>query len=154
MQITSSGIVNSHILDKYGKRGTKMKFGMPTLSIPFEIHDAPKETKSFAVVFDDPDSLNVSNVVWIHWLIANLHRTKVEEGESESAFDFVQGKNTWNDNCYGGPCPPDKTHNYRLTVYALNQDLNLTGNFTLEQLEQEMKGKVIASAQLFGLYDK
>ena len=153
MKVFSKGIVNGKILDKYGKRGNKKRFGMPTLSIPFEIYDAPKDTKSFAVIFDDPDSLNVCNVVWIHWLIANLHKKVVEEGESESSYDFVQGMNTWNDNCYGGPCPPDKSHKYRLTVYALNSDLDLTGNFTLEHLKKEMEGKILETAELYGIYD-
>lgn len=153
MKVFSKGIVNGKILDKYGKRGNKKRFGMPTLSIPFEIYDAPKDTKSFAVIFDDPDSLNVCNVVWIHWLIANLHKKVVEEGESESSYDFVQGMNTWNDNCYGGPCPPDKPHKYRLTVYALNSDLDLTGNFALEHLKKEMEGKILETAELYGIYD-
>lgn len=154
MEVYSEGIINGKILDKYGKRGSKKRFGMPTLSLPFEIKNSPKGTKSFAVVFDDPDSVPVCNKVWIHWLIANLHKTRVEEGESESSYDFVQGMNTWNDNCYGGPCPPDKAHKYRLTVYALNADLNLTGNFTLEALKREMEGKILTTSQLFGVYDK
>ncbi len=152
MEVKSEGIVNGVILDKYGKRGKKQRFGMPTLSLPFEIVGAPKETKGFAVIFDDPDSVKVCGKVWIHWLIANLHKTKVEDDDSENSFDFLQGRNSWNDNSYGGPCPPDAPHNYRLTVYALNQDLDLTGNFSLEHLKEEMEGKVICSATIFGKY--
>lgn len=153
MEVKSEGIINGVILDKYGKRGKKQRFGMPTLSLPFEIMDAPKDTKSFAVIFDDPDSVKVCGKVWIHWLIANLHKTRVEEDDSENSFDFLQGRNSWNDNSYGGPCPPDAPHKYRLTVYALKQDLDLTGNFSLEHLKEEMKGKVICSATIFGVYD-
>lgn len=152
MQIKSKGIIDGYILDKYGKRGKQQKFGMPTLSIPFEIIDAPKETKSFVVIFDDPDSVEVCGYVWIHWLIANLKRTKVEEDESLSAYDFIQGKNSWNDNCYGGPCPPNKDHKYRLKAYALNDILNLRGNFSMTLLEKEMKGKIIDSATIYGIY--
>ncbi len=153
MEVKSEGIVNGVILDKYGKRGKKQRFGMPTLSLPFEIMDAPKNTKSFAVIFDDPDSVKVCGKVWVHWLIANLHKTRVEEDDSENSFDFLQGRNSWNDNSYGGPCPPDAPHKYRLTVYAINQDLDLTGNFSLEHLKEEMEGKVICSATIFGVYD-
>ena len=152
MQIKSKGIIDRYILDKYGKRGKQQKFGMPTLSIPFEIIDAPKETKSFVVIFDDPDSVEVCGYVWIHWLIANLKRTKVEEDESLSAYDFIQGKNSWNDNCYGGPCPPNKDHKYRLKAYALNDILNLRGNFSMTLLEKEMTGKIIDSATIYGIY--
>ena len=38
-------------------------------------------------------------------------------------FNIVQGKNSWNDNSYGGPCPPDKPHNYRIRVFALSEKL-------------------------------
>lgn len=153
MEIKSNGIVNGKILDKYGKRGRKQRFGMPTLSLPFEISNAPKDTKSFAVIFDDPDSVKVCGKIWIHWLIANLHKTKVEEDESENSFDFLQGKNSWNDNSYGGPCPPDRPHKYRLTVYALSQDLDLTGNFSLDLLNEQMSGKILESATIYGIYD-
>ena len=153
MKIISSGIVNNYILDKYGKRGNNKKFGVPTLSLPFEIIDAPKDTKSFVVVFDDPDSVKVCNKIWLHWVIANLHRTKVEENESLSAYDFLQGRTDFNDNCYGGPCPPDKPHKYRLTAYALNQDLNLKGNFSYQTLLQQMEGKIIAQATIYGIYN-
>jgi Raf kinase inhibitor-like YbhB/YbcL family protein len=152
MKIVSSGIVNGKLLDKYGKKGKKQRFGMPTLSIPFEILDAPKGTKSFAVVFDDPDSVKVCGKIWIHWLVANLHKTNVDEDESENSFDFLQGKNSWNENCYGGPCPPDCPHNYRLTVYALSQNLDLTGNFSLELLKEQMSNKILDSATIYGEY--
>ena len=45
--------------------------GMPTYSIPFEIHDAPQGTKSFAVILEDKDAITASGFVWIHWLIAD-----------------------------------------------------------------------------------
>ena len=153
MKISSDGIVNGKILDKYGKRGSEQRFGMPTLSLPIKIEEAPKDTISFVVVFDDPDSLPVCNFVWIHWLVANLHRNNLNEGDSENCYDFVQGKNSWNDNSYGGPCPPDKPHKYRLTVYALNSDLDIRGNFTKVQLDREMAGKVIDVATIYGIYD-
>lgn len=153
MNITSSGIVNGVILDKYGKRGTQLKFGMPTLSLPIKIDNAPKETKSFAIIFDDPDSVPVCNYVWVHWLVANLQRDELKEDESQTAFDFIQGKNSWNDNSYGGPCPPDRPHNYRLRVFALKDTVDLRGDFTLTQLEKSMENIIIETAELIGKYD-
>ena len=53
MFVTSSAIQNGAFEDKYGKRGTQFSpNGMPTYSIPFDIHDAPQGTKSFAVVLE------------------------------------------------------------------------------------------------------
>lgn len=153
MKVTSKGIVDGKILDKYGKRGSQQKFGMPTLSLPIKIESAPKDTKSFAIIFDDPDSVPVCGYVWTHWLVANLQKTELKEDESQTSFDFVQGKNSWNDNCYGGPCPPDQPHNYRIRVFALSSLLDLRGDFTLTQLENQMHGQIIDTAELFGIYD-
>ena len=153
MKVLSEGIVNGKILDKYGKRGTQQKFGMPTLSIPLKIEESPKGTVSYAIIFDDPDSVPVCEYIWNHWIVANLQKTVLKENESETSFDFVQGKNSWNDNSYGGPCPPDRPHNYRFRVYALSSLLNLRGDFSLTQLENELEGKVLEVAELYGIYD-
>lgn len=152
MKINTDAIVNGLILNKYGKHGSEKRFGMPILSFPFEISDAPKKAKSFAIIFDDPDSIPMCGQAWIHWLVANLHKTKVKEDESRTCSDFIQGINSWNQNCYGGPCPPDKPHRYRITAYALSENLDLRGNFLRKQLEDEMKGKILDTAVLYGLY--
>ena len=153
MKVLSSGIVHGKILDRYGKRGSQHKFGMPTLSLPIKIEDAPADTKSFAIIFDDPDSVKVCGKVWIHWLVANLTKKEVKEDASLETFDFIQGKNSWNENCYGGPCPPDRPHNYRLRVYALSTKLDLRGDFSLAQLEKAMEGKILDSCEIFGMYN-
>lgn len=33
--------------------------------------------------------------MWIHWLIADLERMVIQENESQTATDYVQGANTW-----------------------------------------------------------
>ena len=153
MKIESSGIVDGKILDKYGKRDYNLRFGMPTRSLPIKIVDAPKGTKTFAIIFDDPDSVGVCGYIWIHWLVANLKKDELLEDDSSNSYDFLQGMNSWNDNSYGGPCPPDKPHKYRLRAFALSEDLHLRGGFSLKDLEREMQGKILAKAQIFGIYD-
>lgn len=153
MKISSLGMVNGKILDKYGKRGSQIKFGMPTLSLPIKIEDAPKNTKCFTIIFDDPDSVPVCGYIWIHWLVTNLKTNELKEDASQNDYTIIQGKNSWNDNSYGGPCPPDKPHSYRLRVFAMSSLLNLRGDFTLEQLENEMEDKIIETAELRAIYD-
>ena len=46
MIVTSTGIVNGIIEDKYGKHGSQFnENGMPTYSLPLKIEDAPEGTK-------------------------------------------------------------------------------------------------------------
>ncbi len=54
MIVTSTGIVNGIIEDKYGKHGSQFnENGMPTYSLPLKIEDAPEGTKSFALVLEE-----------------------------------------------------------------------------------------------------
>jgi Raf kinase inhibitor-like YbhB/YbcL family protein len=164
MQVTTTAIQNGYFADQYGKRGTQFSpNGMPTYSIPFDIQNAPKETKSFVVVLEDKDAITASGFVWIHWLVADLKRTSVAENESISAKDFVQGANSWASvlgkfdieeaSYYGGMAPPNCKHRYELIVYALDCELNLPQGFRFNDLHFAMQGHILAQASLMGWYD-
>ena len=164
MFLTSSAIQQGEFADKYGKRGAQFSpNGMPTYSVPFEIHDAPQGTKSFAVVLEDKDAITASGFVWIHWLIANLQRTVVEENESQQATDYIQGANSWASalgkfdiaeaSAYGGMAPPNCRHRYELIVYALDTTLELSQGFRFNDLHFAMQGHILAQASLVGTYD-
>ncbi|OOF57981.1 YbhB/YbcL family Raf kinase inhibitor-like protein [Rodentibacter genomosp. 2] len=164
MIVTSSAIKNGVFEDKYGKRGTQFSpNGMPTYSIPFEIKDMPEGTKSFAVVLEDKDAITASGFVWIHWLIANLERTSVQENESQTATDYVQGANSWASvlgkfeleeaSAYGGMAPPNCLHRYELIVYALDTKLDLKAGFRFNDLHFAMQGHILDQAMVMGTYD-
>ena len=164
MYVTSKGLdAQGHWLDVYGKRGNQFgKDDMPTYSLPFEIHDAPAGTKSFAVVLDDMDAVPVCGFVWIHWLVANLTRTSLAENESIRAKNFIQGVNSRYSHknmtreeasVYGGMAPPDSPHAYDLKVYALDTILPLENGFFYNELCHAMDGHVLDTATLRGFYD-
>lgn len=165
MNITSTALTNGFFADEYGKRGTEFnENGMPTYSIPFAIADAPAGTVSYAVVLEDKDAYPVSGgFVWIHWLAANILKTEVSAGESQTATDFVQGANSWTSmqggnqsaelsSFYGGMCPPDAPHLYELQVYALDTTLDLEKGFLLNTLYHAMDGHILAHETLKGYY--
>lgn len=165
MRVSSSGIQdNGYFADRFGKFGDqKNHFDKVTYSIPFEIEGAPKETVSYAFFMEDKDAIPVSGFSWIHWVGANLKRTKIEENESISATDFVQGLNSWisplagsqsikDSSVYGGMAPPNADHLYELHVYALDTELDLKPGFHANELFHAMKGHVLASATVEGWY--
>ena len=153
MIVTSSGIVNGVLLDKYGKRGARdSKSHMPTLSFPLNITDAPKNTKAYAIVFDDPDSVPVCGFKWIHWL-AITTKTELQENASVTDKSLVQGVNSWGVSLYGGMAPPDRPHTYICTVYALDCVPSLTDGFTIENLQSVLTLHTLDSFTLKGLYD-
>ena len=69
-----------------------------------------------------------------------------------SSQDRVLGKNSWGEIGYGGPAPPDKRHTYIFKAYALDTALDLKEGFSKQELEDAMKGHIIAEAKLTGTY--
>lgn len=167
MFVTSKGIIDGVIGDRFGGHGTQFNdHGMPTYSLPFKIEEAPERTVSFALVLEDKDAYPVTGgFVWIHWLAANITRTELHENESQTATDFVQGSNSWTSmqggsqsraqsSFYGGMMPPDRDHIYELHVYALDCTLDLAPGFLLNELHRAMDGHILDSYTLKGSYQK
>lgn len=153
MEITSSGIENGRIEDKYGKRGDDFINNVPSLSLPLIIHNAPAETKSFALILKDEDAAPVVGYPWIHWLAANISEPQLAENASRRKPDFIQGVNSWNMPFYGGMTPPNAPHRYDLHIYALDRFLPLKNGFTQTELKESMEGHVLDEAVLSGVYD-
>lgn len=152
MKITSSGIKEGQIDLVYGQFGEDFIGDMPSRSLPFAIHEVPTGTKSFALILDDKDARPVAGFVWIHWLAANIKETDIPAGVSGNRPGFVEGKNSWGMNQYGGMAPPNAPHRYDLRVFALDTELPLKDGFSEEALLQAMKGHVLAEASLDGMY--
>lgn len=111
---------NKHVFKGFGCSGEN-------ISPALEWSNAPKETKSFAIMVYDPDAPTGSG--WWHWTVVNIPRsvTKVEEGASNMKKlpnGAIEGRTDFGTTGYGGACPPqgDKPHRYIFTVYALKTD--------------------------------
>ena len=165
MKVTSKGIVDGIIQDKYGKHGEYFnENGMPIYSLPIEIKDAPENTKSYALVLEDKDAFPVSGgFSWIHWTACNILKTEIKENESQTTSDFIQGVNSWTSiqggsqsrelsSFYGGMAPPDKSHIYEIHVYALDKVLDLENGFLYNELYKKMDGHILDSYTLKGEY--
>ena len=153
MFISTNAIQNGSFNDKYGKRGQQFKGDMPTYSFGFKIEDIPTGTISFAFILDDPDSVPVCGFTWTHWLGANLCQEEIPDNASIQATTFIQGKNSWGENLYGGMAPPDKAHRYHLRVFALDCLLNLKKGFALNDLKAALSGHILDSADIWGSYE-
>lgn len=115
---------------------------------PLTIADVPKGTKSLVLIMSDPDA---PVKVFDHWIVWNIPPSGMIEENSKIG---IEGKNDFEVKGYKGPCPPNGTHRYFIMVYALDGMLNLKPSADKKMVEQVMKGHVIASGQLIGLYQK
>ena len=79
-----------------------------TFSLPFKVENAPEKTVSLAIVLEDKDAYPVTGgFTWIHWLAANIARFEIKDNESQTATDFVQGRNSWTSIQGGEPLGMD-----------------------------------------------
>ncbi len=117
----------------------------PALSIS----QVPQETKSLALIVDDPDA---PMGMWVHWVVFNIP-TSIQQIE-ENSIPGKQGKNDFGQLNYGGPCPPSGEHRYFFKLYALDITLNFPEGITKGKLEEAMKGHVLSKAELVGVYKK
>lgn len=164
MKIKIENILKEGILlDKYsdGASAEERIEGVPYINFPFEV-ETKENYKYLSWVLVDHDSNPVVNFSWLHWVIANYEldtTTKVEENLVNSTKKYVGGTNTFASPLakikdkkviynYGGPTPPDKTHIYTLQVYAHNEKLNLTEGFYLNDLYQELTGKILEQDEI------
>lgn len=133
---------NGLIPEKFSCAGDNVN---PTLTI----RHIPKETKSLALIVDDPDA---PHGTFDHWVVWNI---PPQNTIAENSVPGVVGKNSKEENNYTGPCPPSGTHHYHFKVYALNKMLDLSEKDTDKAaLENAMEGHVLGTGVLIGLYEK
>lgn len=156
---------NGLLPDRFGKFASEadMIDGHPCRSFPITIDDVPDGAKSLALAFLDWDAIPVGGFCWIHWIACNFPpdiRLIPENASAEGSVSCVQGTNSdfspfagghSNPDVirrYAGPFPPDKTHSYTLTVYALDCMLELSEGYFLNDFRRAIKGHVLDTAEL------
>jgi len=116
----------------------------------------PSETKSLALIVDDPDAPDPAapRMTWVHWVLYNIppSANALEEGVTTLPSGTREGLNDWKRTGYGGPCPPVGRHRYYFKLYALDTVLPDPGHLTKTVLEEDMRGHILGDAQLIGTY--
>ena len=127
------------------------------VSPPLTWSAVPANTRSIAVLCDDPDA-PVGD--WVHWVAFNIpagarglaagvpRAAKLPDGT-------VQGLNDYNRNGYDGPCPPPgKPHRYFYKVFALDTVLALGPGARKKDLLKAIEGHVLARGQWWGTFQR
>ncbi len=118
-----------------------------------ELHwaNAPRGTRSFALIAYDPDATGG----WYHWVAYNIpaSTTRLAAGARLPLFEL--GANSFKQLGYGGPCPPPgKTHHYIFTLYALDvRRVGRTGT-TGPRIESAIRRHVLTRTSIIGLYQR
>lgn len=120
------------------------------VSPPLSFRDIPKETKSLALIVDDPDA---PHGTFDHWIVWNL--TPQTTSLAEGAKVPMEGKNSYQETHYHGPCPPPgKPHRYFFKLYALDTVLDLPAGSSKADVENAMRGHILEKTVFHGTYQR
>ena len=92
------------------------------ISPPLSISNVPENTKSLALIVEDPDAPGITVT---HWVIFHLDPIITEIPEGGKVDNVIIGKNMKGKNKYMGPCPPFGKHRYIFKLFALDEQLDL-----------------------------
>ncbi len=120
---------------------------------------APAGAVEMALVVVDTDADN-----FVHWVIAGLDPRNPFVGENDVPVSAIEGTNDFagsaatgegDDENIGwrGPCPPPGViHNYRFTLYALAQPIELPTGSSAADLQAAIDATSIIVAERTGIY--
>lgn len=121
------------------------------INSPLEFEGIPENAQNLVLIVDDPDA---PAGTWTHWTVWNIApQTRIIK-ENSIPQGSLEGKTSFGNVGYGGPCPHQGTHRYFFKLYALNAKLNLYPSVPITDLEKAMEGHVLDSAEIFGLYSR
>jgi hypothetical protein len=111
---------------------------------------APKGTKTFALIVDDPDAPDpkAPKRTFVHWVAYDIPASATRMDDSHR-----EGVNDAKRRGYSGPCPPIGRHRYFFKLYALDTELGDLGAPTKADLERAMDGHILEQAELIGTYE-
>jgi len=148
--------IKSLAFQEGGKIPRKYTCDDKDVSPPLFWEDIPEDTKSLALICDDPDA---PMGTWVHWVIYDLDPAINELPENIPMTEIldngcIQGRNDFRRIGYGGPCPPGGIHRYYFKLYALSIKLDLGPGLTKSELLKAMEGHILDECQLMGKYSR
>jgi Raf kinase inhibitor-like YbhB/YbcL family protein len=125
--------------------------------------NAPKGTKSFALLAHDPDA-PTGGAGWWHWVVINIPADTTGLAKGAGRADgsglpkgAVQVNTDFGGPGWGGPCPPagDKAHRYNFTLHALKvEKIDIPANATASLAGFMVNAESIGKATFTGMYGR
>lgn len=124
-------------------------------SPPLKWTGIPIRAKALALVVEDPDA---PSGTFTHWIVYNIDPDSSGLPENalkvaNPAVNYPQAINDFGHIGYNGPCPPTGTpHHYHFKLYALSSALQLPDNATAKQLDEAMRGHLLAVGEMIATF--
>jgi Raf kinase inhibitor-like YbhB/YbcL family protein len=121
-----------------------------SIAPPLSWSTVPSNTRSIAILVDDPDA---PKGMFTHWLVTGIPptTTSLREGAKlpEGARVAKNGKGNFG---YTGPCPPSGRHHYYFHIYALGTEIARPESKS--DFLAAIDGHILAEGELVGTYQK
>jgi len=137
------------IPERYSRNGGNV-------SPPLEWHDAPRNTRSFAVIVEDPDA---PKGTFRHWAVYNVppayQGLGEDSGAGSSKSPLEMAVNDFGNRSYDGPQPPHGhgVHHYHFRLLALDvPELRLPARASVKEVMDAARPHVIGEAETVGTY--
>ena len=115
----------------------------------------PPETRSFALVVEDPDA---PVGIWTHWLFYDIPSQIHDLAQSFRAGTLgFSGTNDFGKPGYGGPCPPKGhgPHRYFFRLFAVDTPtLGLPPGAGAADVKRALRGHTLGEAQTLGRFER
>jgi Raf kinase inhibitor-like YbhB/YbcL family protein len=129
------------------------------VSPPLSWSGEPAKARSLALIVEDPDAAEPPKRASVQWIVFDIPVVSrgLREGvqlPSDLPRGAKVGLNEWKRAEYNGPCPPaGRKHHYLFKLFALDTLIDLDEP-TKTELEDEMRGHIVARAELIGTYQR
>jgi len=140
---------NERIPDRYSKDGGNV-------SPPIQWTDAPRNTRSFAVVVEDPDA---PRGIFRHWAVYNVppayQGLDEDSGSGSAGSPLEMAVNDFGNRGYDGPQPPrgHGVHHYHFRLLALDvPELGLPAGASVKEVLDAAQAHLIAEAETVGTF--
>lgn len=120
------------------------------------VDGVPENAESLVLVVDDPDAHPVTGHVFTHWTVWDIDPDRETIPRGWTPEGAVEGYNDFPAQGYGGPAPPEGSHEYRFKLLALDSTLGMPPETRKTRLGSAISfnpgAEVLASTQLVGMY--
>jgi Raf kinase inhibitor-like YbhB/YbcL family protein len=115
------------------------------------ISEIPEISQSMVLIVEDPDA---PSGIFTHYLLIDIPVSGETVECDQVVGNSIEGLSLSGRAGWVPPCPPDGTHRYFFKIYALSKMLQLDQGASRKEVEEAMKGMVIAEAELMGTYSR
>jgi Raf kinase inhibitor-like YbhB/YbcL family protein len=131
------------IPQKYGKKADNVSPQLAWTGVP-------EKAKSFALAMVDTHPVARG---YVHWLVVDINSATTSLPEGAADGSMPTGSRELKP--YAGPFPPSGTHDYEVTLYALDaESLALPSSVTLDEFTARIKDRTLDTARIVGRFTK